>query len=100
MEEKKYVLITGVAGLIGCRMADWIIKNKPDYEIIGIDSLFGGYMENVPDKVIFYKRDLATDSIKDIFDQYKFDYVFHFAAYDHLCENLIILTMFFLRWQL
>ena len=81
MEEKKYVLITGVAGLIGSRMADWIVKNKPDYEIIGIDSLFGGYMENVPDKVIFYKRDLATDSIKDIFDQYKFDYVFHFAAY-------------------
>lgn len=81
MTEKKYILITGVAGLIGGRMADWIVKNKPEYEIIGIDSLFGGYMENVPDKVIFYKRDLAIDSIKDIFDQYKFEYVFHFAAY-------------------
>lgn len=81
MTEKKYILITGVAGLIGGRMADWIVKNKPEYEIIGIDSLFGGYMENVPYKVIFYKRDLAIDSIKDIFDQYKFEYVFHFAAY-------------------
>ena len=34
----KYVLITGVAGLLGARMADWIIENKPDYEVIGVDN--------------------------------------------------------------
>lgn len=81
MEDKKYVLITGVAGLIGGRMADWIIEHHPEYTVVGIDSLFGGYMENVNEHVIFYKRDLATDDIRDIFDQYHFDYVFHFAAY-------------------
>ena len=27
------VLITGVAGLLGSRLADWIIENKSDIEI-------------------------------------------------------------------
>ena len=78
---KKSILITGVAGLIGSRMSDWIIENHPEYEVVGIDNLFGGYIENVNDKVVFYKRDLSTDNISDIFEQYKFEYVYHFAAY-------------------
>lgn len=78
---KKSVLITGVAGLIGSRMADWIIENHPEYEVVGIDNLFGGYIENVNEKVIFYKRELSSDSIKDIFDKHEFEYVYHFAAY-------------------
>ena len=45
----KYVLITGVAGLIGSRMADWVLENKPEYGVIGVDNLFGGYIENVDD---------------------------------------------------
>ena len=27
------VLITGVAGLLGSRLSDWILKNKPEIEI-------------------------------------------------------------------
>ena len=34
----KKVLITGVAGLLGSRLADWIIENT-DYNVIGIDDL-------------------------------------------------------------
>ena len=79
--EKKSILITGVAGLIGSRMADWIIEKYPEYEVVGIDNLFGGYIENINDKVVFYKRELSSDSITDIFDKHNFDYVFHFAAY-------------------
>ena len=30
---KKTVLITGVAGLLGSRLADWIIENKPEYKV-------------------------------------------------------------------
>ncbi len=77
----KSILITGVAGLIGSRFADWIVENKPEYEVVGIDNLFGGYMENVNEKVVFYKRELSFDSIKDIFDKHDFEYVYHFAAY-------------------
>ena len=31
----KKVLITGVAGLLGSRLADWIIENKPEYKVVG-----------------------------------------------------------------
>ena len=75
------IMITGVAGLIGSRFADWIINNYPDITIIGIDSMFGGYIENVNQKVVFYRRDLAIDQIDDIFAKYNIDYIFHFAAY-------------------
>ena len=78
---KKSILITGVAGLLGSRMADWIIENKPEYEVVGIDNLFGGYIENVNEKVVFYKRELGEDDISDIFEKHNFEYVYHFAAY-------------------
>lgn len=77
----KSVLITGNAGLLGSRLADWILKNHPEYEVVGIDNLFGGYIENVDDRVVFYKRELSTDKLTDIFDKHNFEYVFHFAAY-------------------
>lgn len=75
------ILITGVAGLFGSRMADWILENKPEYTVIGIDNLFGGYIENVNDNVKFFKRELSTCSLDDIFSENKIKYVFHFAAY-------------------
>lgn len=81
MENKKCILITGVAGLLGSRMADWLLENQKKYQIIGIDSLFGGYLENIPNEVVFYQRDLAKDSITDIFDKHNIVYVYHFAAY-------------------
>ena len=75
------ILITGNAGHIGSRFANWILSNRPEYEVIGIDSLLGGFVENISKKVVFYQRDLSKDSIKDIFTKHHFRYVFHFAAY-------------------
>jgi len=75
------VLITGVAGLLGSRLADWIIENVPDAEVVGIDDLSGGYRENVNPKVIFWQQNLVEHPIENAFDVHRFDYVFHFAAY-------------------
>lgn len=77
------VLITGVAGLLGSRLADWIIENKPEVEVWGIDDLSGGYKENVNSKVNFITNNLVkdTDLLSHVFETEKFDYVFHFAAY-------------------
>lgn len=79
--KNKSILITGVAGLLGSRLADWIIENHCEYEVVGIDNLFGGYIENVDEKVVFYKRDLSCDDLSDIFEKHDIEYVFHFAAY-------------------
>lgn len=75
----KTILITGNAGLIGGRLASYIIENYGN-TVIGIDDFSGGYKENVHKKVIQYERNL-TDDISDIFDKHKPDIVYHFAAY-------------------
>ena len=75
------VLITGVAGLLGSKFAQHIIESKQNVQVIGIDNLSGGYLENIHDKVIFHELDLANNLPSDLFDKYKFDYVFHLAAY-------------------
>lgn len=78
---KKSVAITGVAGLIGSRLADWILENRNEYEVIGIDNLSGGYKENIDDRVIFYHTDCSSNEIQQIFKKHNPDYVFHLAAY-------------------
>ena len=75
------ILITGVAGLLGSRLADWICENT-DHEVIGIDDLSGGYIENVHPNVDFIKMDLVNlYEVERVFTKYKFDIVYHFAAY-------------------
>jgi UDP-glucose 4-epimerase len=76
---KKTVLITGVAGLIGSRLSDWILQNT-DYQVIGVDDLSGGFANNINEDVIFFKRNIV-EGLEDIFEKYKPEYVYHFAAY-------------------
>ena len=56
MNKQKTVLITGIAGLLGSRLADWIIENKPEYKVVGIDDLSGGFEENINPKVDLYQE--------------------------------------------
>ena len=75
------ILITGVAGLLGSRLADYIIENHPDVHVVGLDDLSGGYKENINPKVEFWQMNLVTHPIENCFEVHKFDYVYHFAAY-------------------
>lgn len=75
------IMVTGVAGLLGSRLVDWIVDNKPEVEVIGVDDLSGGYIENVNDKIKFIEMNLLSDSVEDIFRKEKPDIVYHFAAY-------------------
>lgn len=88
MNSRKYtnltnstVLITGVAGLLGSRLADWLLSTEKDVCVVGIDDLSGGFKENIHENVVFYNRNLNSDNIEEIFKLHKPDYVFHFAAY-------------------
>jgi len=96
------VLITGVAGLLGSRLADWLVENHPEIEVVGIDDLSGGYAENVNKNITFLQRNLVTNGLDETFEHYKFEYVFHFAAYaaeglspfirQHNYENNLVAT--------
>jgi len=77
----KKILITGVAGLLGSRLTDWILDNT-DNEVIGIDDLSGGYSENIHQDCKFYELDLVDlNGLKGIFEKEKPEIVYHFAAY-------------------
>ena len=67
--------------MLGSRLADWIIENHPEVQIVGIDDLSGGYRSNVNSKVNFWQMNLVNHPIENCFEDHKFDYVFHFAAY-------------------
>ena len=73
------VLITGVAGLLGSRLADYLISEGVD--VIGIDNLSGGHIDNIHPNVNFYNLDLQDKSLRDIFKEHNPTYVYHFAAY-------------------
>jgi len=75
------ILITGVAGLLGSRLSDYIIENHPEVHIVGIDDMSGGYKENVNSKVELWEMNLVNGNITECFERHQFDYVYHFAAY-------------------
>jgi UDP-glucose 4-epimerase len=73
------ILITGIAGLLGSRLADYLCGLN--HKVIGIDDMSGGFISNVNPKAILYEKNLSKDNIEFIFEEHKPDYVFHFAAY-------------------
>lgn len=77
----KSIVITGVAGLLGSKLAEWLLTNKKEFQIIGVDNLSGGYIENIPSAVKFYNLDISTEDLSTIFSQNEVEYVFHLAAY-------------------
>ncbi len=74
------ILITGVAGLLGSNLADWIVANT-EHKVVGIDDLSGGYKDHVNNLVNFYDYNILDDDIEKLFESYNFDIVYHFAAY-------------------
>ncbi len=74
------ILITGVAGLLGSNLADWIVANT-EHKVVGIDDLSGGYRDHVNNLVNFYDYNILNDDIEKLFESYNFDIVYHFAAY-------------------
>lgn len=78
-------LITGVAGHLGSRLAQFILDQGAENQVIGVDDLSCGYAENVPDGAQLIIRDAGDDRLIAEFGP--FDAVFHFAAYAAECMS-------------
>ncbi len=88
MTEKKRVLITGITGMVGSHLADFLLENT-DFEIYGmcrwrspLDNL-SHLIEriNKKDRIQLLYGDLRDFiSIYDVMNQSKPDYIFHLAA--------------------
>ena len=80
MSKINKILVTGVAGFLGSHLSEQL--SKIGHEVIGIDSMIGGYEDNVPSNIAFHKIDCCDlkkvqKIMKDI------DIVYHCAATAH-----------------
>lgn len=73
-------LITGGAGFIGAHVTNKLIRMG--HTVIVLDDLSGGFEDNVNPDAIFVKGSVTDhELLKKLFEDHKFDYVYHLAAY-------------------
>ena len=75
----KKCLITGIAGFIASNLTEKLLELN--YNILGIDDLSTGKLENIPNNCNFEKISiLEIEKLDNIFKSYKPNIVFHLAA--------------------
>jgi UDP-glucose 4-epimerase len=73
-------LVTGGAGFMGSHVAERLLRLG--HEVVVLDDLSGGFVENVPEGAIFTKGSILDEEvIERLFSRHGFSYVYHLAAY-------------------
>lgn len=75
---KLKVLVTGGAGFIGSHVVDEYIKQG--HEVVVIDNLTTGKLENLNPDAKFYNIDIRDEKVEEIFKTHNFDVVNNHAA--------------------
>ena len=79
-QNKKKILVTGVAGFLGSHLSEKLVKLG--HNVIGLDNMIGGYEDNVPDKIEFHNVDCCDfEKIKILMKNV--EVVYHCAATAH-----------------
>ncbi len=72
------ILVTGGAGFIGSHLVDELVKEG--HKVAVIDNLSTGKKENLNKKAKFYKMDICSHRVFEVFKKEKPEIVFHYAA--------------------
>lgn len=85
------IFITGIAGFLGSHLADAMLADG--HEVIGIDNLFGGDLDNIPEGAEFHELDCnETEALKELMRGC--NVVYHCAATAH--EGLSVFSPAFI----
>jgi UDP-glucose 4-epimerase len=85
------ILITGGAGFIGSHLSDLLVSKN--YDVVVLDNLSMGTIQNIAhllehENFTFIKENLLhLDELKNIFQNNKFDAVFHLAANSDIAQS-------------
>lgn len=85
------IFITGIAGFLGSHLADRMLELG--HEVVGNDTLIGGYLDNVPKGATFYEAD-CCDVPRMTYIMEGCDIVIHTAATAH--EGLSVFSPSFI----
>ena len=83
------ILVTGVAGFLGSHLAEKLAKMN--HKVVGVDNMIGGYKDNIPKNINFFKFD-CCDLKKMNKIMKNVDVVYHCAATAH--EGLSVFAPF------
>jgi len=72
------VLVTGGAGFIASHVVDAYVKEG--FEVVVVDDLSTGRLSNLNPEVTFYKLDIRSPQLAEVFKKEKPDYINHHAA--------------------
>ena len=76
----KTSIVTGGAEFIGSHVVETLVKRN--HQVVVLDDLSGGFQENITSGAEFIRGSINdSDLITCLFEERRFDYVFHLAAY-------------------
>ena len=89
------ILITGGAGFIGSNFIQYFLENNKKYQVVNLDLLtYAGDLDNLKElenspRYTFFEGDICNrDLIENLFKEYNFSGVIHFAAESHVDNSI------------
>ena len=89
------ILITGGAGFIGSNFITYFIENNKEIHVVNLDLLtYAGNLEHLKEldnhpRYIFFEGDICKrDLVENLFKEYNFSGVIHFAAESHVDNSI------------
>ncbi len=89
------ILVTGGAGFMGSHMVRYLLRSRPDVEVVNLDKItYAGNLENLKDiekdsRYQFVRGDITDAAVVDDVMQQGIDVIINYAAETHVDRSII-----------